>query len=260
MHEFVVVLVNLGILIQVYIWSPSSYLCYTASIWFSSATLSNVLDVCVAFQCRFGRSDQELWKSRSLEQSAPNPHFGSYLTLSGCPPIPHPFPWSPFPLCRFLRYHYYIHMLGNTPFLSHPECFLSTPQWLCCLPGVWMVCLYSTIYYISLHGAGRRVWLHDNVGVCVQEVEMMMMMMMLIMSLTNMIALPTVFYTVIFLVAWKCLCFFHLTTIHIGGRRVVDWITLCYEEPSILSIMASFVVMDDHRQVSTLSNLLTLFV
>lgn len=75
-----------------------------------------------------------------------------------------------------------------------------------------------------------------------------------------MTALPTVFHTVIFSVAWKFLCSFHLTTIHIGGGRAVDWVTLCYEEPSILPIMASFVVMDDHRQASTLSNLLILFV
>lgn len=64
-----------GILIKVFIWNPTlcpfSYLCYTASIWLSSAILSNVLDMSVAFQCRVGKSDQELWKSRSLEQSAP---------------------------------------------------------------------------------------------------------------------------------------------------------------------------------------------
>lgn len=148
--------------------TPFSYLCYTASIWLFSAILSNGLDMSVAFQCRVGRSDQELWKSRSSEQSALFPFKFHLFTLSYPTwSVPSFFPLAPSAPARFIRYHCYVHLLGRSPFWM-----LSVNLSGCAYPSLYPRAARHTNGHVAIrpqhclmwfmHEAGQRVWLYDD--------------------------------------------------------------------------------------------------
>lgn len=146
------------------VYPPPLLPCYTASIWFSSALLSNVPDVSVAFQCRVGRSDQELWQSRSLEQSAllffPIVPFHVVLPFPTCRFPSFPAPSDP---ARFIRYHCHVCLLGSSPFSPILNAFCP-PQWLC-LSLPYCVGCYQT-YEWSPGSMTTALW---NVIFCMRQ-------------------------------------------------------------------------------------------
>lgn len=122
-------------------------------------------------------------------------------------------------------------------------------------PGYMTTALWNVI---SLHEAGRRVWLHDDQGGVGDGDDYATH------QFDNFNCFrPKLFIYFVFLLAWKC----HLLLSpdkysHISVERMM-WAGMTWAYYVMKSLaygplycMASFVVMDDHRQVSTLQCLL----